>query len=174
MNTDNQTRREIKLRYLRRRADLQLELDRKQVEISRDIELTMNERSMLLTRAYNHEDVKDELDALTERIHALRLQKVDIDYRRKLAVAECNAERDEALRLHELPLVQVGGAELQDAIAKAAEKYGNGMLSYVKSCSDSNEDYARGVEDYCEESFIAGVNWLLQHLNLPTKEGGEL
>ena len=109
MNTDNQTRREIKTRYLRRRADLQLELDRKQVEISRDIELTMNERSMLLTRAYNHEDVKDELDELTERIHELRLQKVDIDYRRKLAVAECNAERDEALRLHELTLIEKGG-----------------------------------------------------------------
>ena len=98
---DNRTRREIKSRYLRRRADVQLELDRKQVELTYAIETAMNERIALIARQRVGEDMHAELDTVTARLRSLRMEKIDLDYRRKIAVAEVNEERDRVLRAHE-------------------------------------------------------------------------
>lgn len=97
MKNWNRESRELKLRYDAQRADINLEYNRRQVELSHQIDMAKNElhycnQSMRQAGA-DVEALKTRLDAAAERIHALSVEKVTLDYDRKNALVSLDRSK---------------------------------------------------------------------------------
>ena len=91
----NRESRELKLRYRERRATVDAEYNRKQMELNHDIEQLRNEKSIYIAKLKMQEDVDGsagKLTAITERIRLYSLRKVDLDHERKLALIAIDRE----------------------------------------------------------------------------------
>ncbi len=97
MKAWNRESRELKLRYDEKRAQLNLGFNKRQVELSHQIDMARNEihycdQSMRQAGA-DIDAMKVRLDAAVERIHELSQQKVLLDFDRKNALVALDREK---------------------------------------------------------------------------------
>ena len=115
MKAWNRESRELKLRYDEKRAQLNLSFNKRQVELSHEIDMAKNElhycnQSMRQAGA-DIVALKSRLDAAVERIHELSKQKVLLDFDRKNCIVAL--EREHAAEVDALEAKY--GVELEDA-----------------------------------------------------------
>ena len=95
MKAWNRESRELKLRYRERISTVNVEYNRRQVQLSHDIEQARNEKSLYIAKIKMQEDVDnnaEKLTDITERIRRYSLRKVDLDHERKLALLAIDRE----------------------------------------------------------------------------------
>lgn len=91
----NRESRELKLRHRESVSAVNVQYNRRQVQLSHDIEQARNERSLYIAKIKMQEDVEANAARLadaTERIRSLSLRKVDLDHERKLALLAIDRE----------------------------------------------------------------------------------
>lgn len=99
MSTHNSNLRELAQNYKKERCEVAYEFDKRQHQLSRDIDLARNDRSYWLTMVKigeNLEQAKAKIDELTERIAQLHIEKTELDHARrtKLLFLEQNYHAD--------------------------------------------------------------------------------
>lgn len=97
MKAWNRESHELKLRYDEQRASINLEYNRRQVELSHQINMAKNElhycnQSMRQAGA-DVEALLTRLDAAVKRIHTLSVEKITLDYDRKNALVSLDREK---------------------------------------------------------------------------------
>lgn len=108
----NQLRRELKTNFFRKKDEINYNLSLEQVRIIGEIESTRSEIYNLRTKLYRFNDttIEGDIKKASERYIALRREKVELDNRRKKALADLNdeynrqmaeLEHEEQKRLHE-------------------------------------------------------------------------
>ena len=96
MNAWNRESRELKLRYDEKRAQLNLSFNKKQVELSHEIDMAKNElhycNQSMRQSGSDIVALKSRLDAAVERIHELSQKKVLLDFDRKNCIVALERE----------------------------------------------------------------------------------
>lgn len=100
MNDFNRESRALRMRYDMERNRINIDFNRRQVDLTCAVSLAKNELYHMSTvmryRTTDEEDARGmrvAIDVQTERVHTLERQKVDLDFERKQALLELEQRR---------------------------------------------------------------------------------